>query len=76
MNWVLHVPYGVGCGLAGGDWEKMRGIFEYYFGRSPVKLYIHKLPEKPPFDIGRDLMEKPFCGEFEHDRTVSADFKS
>ena len=75
MNWTLHIPYGIGCGLAGGDWEKMRGIFEYYFGRSPVDLYIHNMPEKPQLDIGRDLMEKPFLQEFEYDGIVPADFR-
>ena len=63
MNWTLHVPYGIGCGLAGGDWQKMRDIFEYYFGRSGVNLYIHRLPEQPPRDIGRDVMERPILPE-------------
>ena len=76
MNWTLHIPYGIGCGLAGGDWEKMRGIFEYYFGRSPVDLYVHRLPEKPPLDIGRDLMENPRKQEPEHDGTAQTDSRS
>ena len=69
-NWTLHIPYKIGCGLGGGDWEKMRGIFEYYFGRSPVNLYIHRLPEKRQSDIGRDLMENPRAEEHAHDGTA------
>ena len=37
----MHIPYGIGCGLGGGDWEEMKSLFDFYFGESPVKLYIH-----------------------------------
>lgn len=41
--WTLHIPYGIGCGLGGGDWSKMMALFEYFFKDSPVELVIHKL---------------------------------
>lgn len=43
LNWTLHVPYGIGCGLGGGDWKRMRDMFEFYFGHSDAKLFIHRL---------------------------------
>lgn len=43
LTWTVHVPYGIGCGLGGGDWNRMMDIFKYYFEQSPVDLYIHKL---------------------------------
>lgn len=43
QSWSLHIPYGIGCGLGGGDWEEMKSLFDFYFGESPVKLYIHSL---------------------------------
>ena len=41
MNWTIHAPEKIGCGLANGDPQKMRDIFEYYFAESPVQLTFY-----------------------------------
>lgn len=42
---TLGVPHGIGCGLAGGDWDVIYGILERIFARDDrVTLYIVKLP--------------------------------
>ena len=41
-TWTIHVPYNIGCGQGGGDWETMLGIFKKYFSMSTVDLIIHK----------------------------------
>jgi len=43
--WTARVPYGIGCGLGGGDWRVMRDLFDYYAGYSPVDFIFYKLPE-------------------------------
>ena len=43
MNWTVHIPHMMGCGLGGGDWDRMRELLGFYFGDSPVQLVIHKL---------------------------------
>lgn len=43
MNWEIRIPHGIGCGLGGGDWKTMRDMFEFYFGKSPVRLVICRL---------------------------------
>lgn len=42
-KWSIHVPYKIGCGLGGGDWDQMMEIFQKYFGESDVEFVIHKL---------------------------------
>lgn len=42
MNWHVVAPYGIGCGLAGGDWKTMRDLFEFYFAKSPVRFTLLK----------------------------------
>ena len=46
FNLDLHFPWMIGCGLAGGDWEVMRGKIEKAFEGSSWNIFIHKLPEK------------------------------
>lgn len=41
----LGVPYKISCGLAGGDWGKIKSILEKIFCDSKVKLYIVKYKE-------------------------------
>lgn len=41
----LGVPYGLGCGLAGGSWPKVYGILEAVFGTSPVLVVVVRRPE-------------------------------
>lgn len=40
---ALGIPYGMGCGLAGGDWDVVRPIIESVFATSPVKAVICRL---------------------------------
>jgi len=40
-KWSIHVPYKIGCGLGGGDWEMMMEIFERYFADSDIEFIIH-----------------------------------
>lgn len=39
LNLSVAMPYGIGCGLGGGDWDEIRGIVEDVFGDYPVTLY-------------------------------------
>lgn len=41
QKWSIHIPYKIGCGLGGGDWEVMSEIFYKYFNESPVELVCH-----------------------------------
>lgn len=43
---VITVPYGYGCGLAGGSWEKVSKIFEDIFIESDVILQIVKMKDR------------------------------
>ena len=42
LNWSIHMPEKIGCGLGGGDPQKMHEIFEYYFKDSPVQLTFYR----------------------------------
>lgn len=39
---TIAVPYGIGCGLAGGKWENYKKILE----RAKVNIVLYKLPRK------------------------------
>ena len=39
----LHFPYGIGCGLAGGDWDVMKHKIGNVFAKSMVHVFLHKL---------------------------------
>ena len=39
---VLGLPYGISCGLAGGNWGIIKAIIEDIFLDSPIKCYIVK----------------------------------
>lgn len=43
FNLDLHFPWGIGCGLAGGDWQVMLKKIEDAFGKDKRCAYIHKL---------------------------------
>lgn len=44
---TVVVPHGIGCGLGGGSWPVVRGLFETYFGNhQKLQLKICKLPTK------------------------------
>lgn len=36
----VAIPGNMGCGIAGGDWKKVRSIIEDVFGNSPVPCFI------------------------------------
>jgi len=40
---VLGLPYGISCGLAGGNWKIIKAVIEDIFLDSPIKCYIVKL---------------------------------
>jgi len=39
----LHMPYMIGCGLAGGDWDTMLKKIQSKFGQGDTKVFIHHL---------------------------------
>ena len=43
--WTVRAPYGIGCGLGGGDWRIMKDLFEYYAGYSPVDFMFYRLSD-------------------------------
>ena len=45
-NETVAIPYKIGCGIAGGDWNKVYGIIEEIFSQDEdVKCTIYKLEE-------------------------------
>ncbi len=42
---LLGLPWGLGCGIAGGSWPKVYGIIEDVFGKSPVEVVICRRAE-------------------------------
>ena len=38
----IYFPYGIGCGLGGGDWEIIHGIIKYEFADWNYKIFICK----------------------------------
>ena len=57
MNWEIRAPYGIGCGLGGGDWRIMRGMIDDEFAESPVRFVLYRLPTEKRTSPGRDMME-------------------
>ena len=41
-NFSVAIPYKIGCGLAGGDWNIVEKIIKDIFEMSPVKCVIYK----------------------------------
>lgn len=39
----VGLPYGIGCGLAGGDWTKVRQILERVSDFHGIDIYLYKL---------------------------------
>lgn len=42
-DFSIAIPYGIGCGLAGGSWDIISNIIDKYFEYSSVYCYIYKL---------------------------------
>ena len=40
---LIFIPYGMGCGIAGGNWDKVRSIIEDVFSESDVTATIVQL---------------------------------
>lgn len=38
----VAIPYGIGCGLAGGDWRIVQSLIEKYFDNCITKCYVVK----------------------------------
>ena len=38
----VYIPYGLGCGLAGGEWSRVAKIIDDVFGESDVECYVIK----------------------------------
>lgn len=41
----IALPYGIGCGLAGGDWDTVKDILHDVFDECSVPVYLYKLPK-------------------------------
>lgn len=39
----VGVPYNMGCGLAGGDWDKVKAILERQSSKHNIDIYTYKL---------------------------------
>ncbi len=60
---VLGLPYGISCGLAGGNWKIIKAIIEDIFLNSPIKTYIVKyddLGKSPRSEWMESSFEKTF----------------
>lgn len=42
-NFKIGVPYGMGCGLGGGDWDIVSNILENQSLKHSVDIYVYKL---------------------------------
>ena len=45
-NLVIGFPNHIGCGLAGGDWDIIKGLIEKHFNSDEWKVIIFRLEEK------------------------------
>ena len=45
LNKSVYIPYKYGCGIAGGDWNKVQDIINDVFKDSTVDVYIVKRPQ-------------------------------
>lgn len=45
-NITLGLPYGISCGLAGGNWKIISAMIDDIFNNSPVKVLIVELVNK------------------------------
>jgi O-acetyl-ADP-ribose deacetylase (regulator of RNase III) len=41
---VIGFPEGIGCGLAGGNWEEVKPLIEYAFTGTDFQVVYYKLP--------------------------------
>ena len=38
-GWPIHIPFGLGCGLGGGDWNVVMPLIHYYLGYEDVTIW-------------------------------------
>lgn len=57
-SYTLGIPYGYGCGLAGGDWNIVSQIIYDVFGDAKFNVLICKLPELCPHRPDQYLIEE------------------
>ena len=43
IRWKIRCPFGIGCGLGGGNWDTMLGLIENEFKDSKFEFCICKL---------------------------------
>ena len=46
-EYIVGVPYGIGCQLGGGNWKIVSAILDSIFGDDKIKLVICRLPNTP-----------------------------
>lgn len=39
---TLALPYGIGCGLAGGDWTQYRNLIEEFSAENDIEIFLYK----------------------------------
>lgn len=63
----VGVPYKMGCGLGGGDWDFVESILDQIANRYSVPIYIYVLPAEwcDNFDCGGVPKHLCNCGEGE-----------
>ena len=44
-NMSIAIPYGIGCGIANGEWDKVYQIIKDIFENSTIKCTLYKLEE-------------------------------
>ena len=49
-KWTVHIPYKIGCGIAGGDVDTMHKIFKKYFEDAPFKVVFHDIGKVINYD--------------------------
>ena len=51
---TVAMPFGMGCGLAGGDWETVLGIMKKVFAGTRIHVELWKLESKENTDVCKD----------------------
>lgn len=44
LNYVVGIPYGIGCGIGGGDWGTVEAMIKEIFDNSLYTIMICRLP--------------------------------
>lgn len=49
-DYVIGIPYGIGCGLGKASWRIIKTMIEVIFGKSDIPVVIVRLPNTPEFE--------------------------